>query len=43
MCKKLRISTSNFEDYLKGKKGFSIEDLNRFEGTYKYMKGRIKW
>lgn len=43
MCKKLRFPTDKFDDYLKGKRGFSVEDLNRFEGTYKYMNGRIRW
>jgi len=43
MAKALRFPISKFEEYLKGKKGFSIDDLHRFEGTFVYMKDRIRW
>lgn len=41
MAKKLRIPLDKLTDYLMGKKSFIATDLNRFESTFTYMKGRI--
>lgn len=41
LSKKVGINFEQCEEYQKGKKAFSTKDLNRFVGTFVYMKGRL--